>query len=275
MRDIVTTCNDEPVPIDISVLVTCYNEAEHVVDTIETLVEALRQTSLSYEIVVIDDVSTDNSVERVREYLRLHPSCPVVLKVNTSNQGLANNYVEGAFLGRGKYYHLACGDNGSPLQCLVDLYRMVGKADMIIPYQLQSEVAGKGIGRRWLSRLFTFLVNLLSGYNLRYYNGVAVHLRYNVMRWHPVSYGFGFQADITTMLLDHGFSYVQVYSRSVDRKGANSSALTMRNFLSVCHTLLEIGIRRIRKILYDRNCRKPVEIKIEEVQEPLLRGNHQ
>ena len=46
-------------------------------------------------------------------------------------------------------------------------------------------------------KTFTFLVNLISGYHLKYYNGMAIHLRYNVMRWHPSSYGFGFQADGT------------------------------------------------------------------------------
>ena len=36
-----------------------------------------------------------------------------------------------------------------------------------------------------LSGTFTFLVNTISGFRLHYYNGLAVHLRYNVMRWHP------------------------------------------------------------------------------------------
>jgi hypothetical protein len=83
------------------------------------------------------------------------------------------------------------------------------------------------------------------------------------MRWHPSSYGFGFQADIITHLLDEGASYAQVPSYSVDRKGNESMALSMRNVLSVAHTLLEISIRRLRRALYGKNWRKPSEIFIE------------
>ena len=103
-------------------------------------------------------------------------------------------------------------------------------------------------------------MNLISGYNLKYYNGLAIHLRYNVMRWHPSSYGFGFQADILTRLLDEGASYIQIASAGIDRKGSGSTALTMRNFLSVTHTLLELAIRRLRRALYGRMMPRPREI---------------
>ena len=74
---------------------------------------------------------------------------------------------------------------------------------MIIPYYVSNE--GKSLYRRSLSNVYAGIVNLISGFRLHYYNGLAVHLRYNVMRWHPNTRGFGFQADIICMLLDQGF----------------------------------------------------------------------
>lgn len=56
----------------------------------------------------------------------------------------------------------------------------------------------------------------MSGFRLQYYNGLAVHLRYNVMRWHPNT--FGFQADIICMLLDQGFSYKELPVKTVERR---------------------------------------------------------
>ena len=104
-----------------------------------------------------------------------------------------------------------------------------------------------------LSGAFAFLVNSISGFRLHYYNGLAVHLRYNVMRWHPNTRGFGFQADILCLLLDQGFSYKEVPVRTVERKGAgNSRALTFRNLLSVSHTLVDLIFRRISKWVYRR-----------------------
>jgi glycosyltransferase involved in cell wall biosynthesis len=246
--------------IVITVVVTCYNEEAFITDTIDTVVGALEETDRSYEIIVVDDVSRDNSVQRVRDYIQTHPGRSIRLKVNEVNRGLANNYVEAAFLGRGKYYRLCCGDNPEPREVLVNAFTHIGAADIIIPYQLQDSVVGKQESRKLISKVFTFLVNLISGYNLRYYNGLAIHLRYNVMRWHPSSYGFGFQADILTRLLDEGASYLQIPSSGIDRKGNGSTALTIRNFLSVTHTLLELFIRRIRRELYGRTMPRPREI---------------
>jgi glycosyltransferase involved in cell wall biosynthesis len=251
--------------IDITVLITCYNEEPYILDTIENVVGALQDAGGSYEVIVVDDVSKDHSVQRVREYIARHPGIPVRLHINPKNRGLANNYIDAAFLGSGKYYRMCCGDNAEPRSVLANIFRHVGKAEMVIPYQLQEEVAGKSFFRRILSRTFTFLVNGLSGYRLKYYNGLAVHLRYNVMRWHPTSYGFGFQADLVTRLLDEGVSYLQVPSSSVDRKGGTSTALSMRNVLSVTHTLLEIAIRRLKRFLYGGNQPRPVEVPLEEV----------
>ena len=131
---------------------------------------------------------------------------------------------------------------------------------MVVPFQEQKNVLGKSPARKLLSNTFTFLVNTISGHKIKYYNGLAIHLRYNVLRWHPSSYGFGFQADIITRLLDEGATYMQIPSSSVDRKGGASSAMTLRNTLSVGHTLLELAIRRLRRLLYGHNSPKAVEI---------------
>jgi hypothetical protein len=147
---------------------------------------------------------------------------------------------------------MCCGDDSESWEILANIFQYVGSADVVVPFQIQSEVVGKTFARRCTSRIFSLLVNLISGYSLRYYNGMQIHLRYNVMRHHPSSYGFGFQADILTRVLDHGASFIEIPSSSVDKKGAGSSAISVRNILSVAHTLLEILARRIRNILYGK-----------------------
>ena len=96
-------------------------------------------------------------------------------------------------------------------------------------------------------------MNALSGYHVRYYNGLALHLRYNVMRWGPYSFGFGFQAELITRLLDEGATYVEIPVNAVhlEKKGQNS-ALNLKNFLSVGHTLLEVLLRRVRRRAFQK-----------------------
>jgi glycosyltransferase involved in cell wall biosynthesis len=239
-----------PAPLDLTVFISCYNEEQYIVPTIQTVRNALNQIgSISYEIIVVDDCSKDNSTALVRSYIAGHPDERVLLRVNRVNRGLAQNYVDAAFIGQGKYYRLICGDDAEPQPTIVAVFRELGNADMIIPYYVSSE--GKGFYRRFLSKTFTALINLISGHHLHYYNGLAVHLRHNVMRWHTNTRGFGFQADIICLLLDQGFSFREVAVKTIERRPTGTSnALTFKNMLSVAHTLIDLIFRRIANWVY-------------------------
>lgn len=234
-------------PLDLTVVIPCLNEEKDILGTLETVTAALLDLPHSYEILVIDDGSTDDTAAVVEAYRDAHPELPVRLHKNPRNRGLARSYMDGAFLARGKYYKQVCGDNVEPKETLVAILSQLGKADIIIPYH-QNRLPGKSAFRLWLSGSYTRLVNLITGHHIRYYNGLAVHLRYHVMRWGPYSFGFGFQAELITRLLDEGAGYLEVPVYGTHRnKTAKNSALNLKNFLSVTHTLLEMFIWRVRK----------------------------
>jgi glycosyltransferase involved in cell wall biosynthesis len=237
--------------LDLTVFVSCYNEREYIVSTIDTVRSALDQIgSISYEIIVVDDSSKDGSSDVVKDYIAAHPDDRIALRSNRINRGLAQNYLDIAFVGKGKYYRLICGDDAEPKETMLTVFREIGQADIIIPYYVSNE--GKSAYRQFISNAYSGLVNLISGFNLHYYNGLAVHLRYNVMRWHPNTRGFGFQADIICLLLDQGFSYKEVPVRSIERRAGGSNALTFKNLLSVAHTLVDLIFRRVANLVYRR-----------------------
>jgi len=232
--------------LDLTIFVACYNEEENIVETLDTLLSALSEfPELKYEVLVIDDASKDRTVELTCGWLENHKELPFYLRVNPRNMDLAYNYIEGAFWGRGKYYRLVCGDNVEPKETLMEMIRNVGKADIVIFYQ---EQLGRTKFRRFLSRAYTHLINLISGHRLQYYNGLAIHKRFNVMRWNTNYHGHGFQADIITRLLDAGFGYIEVNVTVRERPHGESKALRLKNILSVSHTLLDLTIRRIGRI---------------------------
>ncbi len=53
---------------------------------------------------------------------RRSPRPPHRLRRNGANRGLAQNYVDAAFLGKGKYYRLICGDNAEPLDTITSVF---------------------------------------------------------------------------------------------------------------------------------------------------------
>src|SRR5262249_16491995 len=210
-------------PFDVTIFVSCYNEAPYIAKTIDTVCEAAEEVGVSFEVIVIDDVSTDNSRDLVRQYIDEHRTRRIILRANRINKGLAQNYVDGAFLGQGKYYRLTCGDHSEPKDMIVNVLRARGAADIFMPYYESAE--GKGWRREIISKSYTALINLLTGYRMRYYNGSALHLRHNVIRWHSNTRGFGFQAELLCTLLDLGFTFQEIPVVVVEQRKGASNAL--------------------------------------------------
>src|ERR1700685_2238180 len=75
-------------PLDLTVFISCYNEGQYIVATIETVRDALNEIgSISYEIIVIDDRSKDDSSALVTGYIAAHPDERVLLRTNRLNRG--------------------------------------------------------------------------------------------------------------------------------------------------------------------------------------------
>lgn len=231
--------------VDVTLFVPCYNEEGNILPTLQKIVEAGRQVRCSYEIIVIDDASCDRSAELVQRFQEANPDLTLTLVRNPVNRGWAQNYTEAAFLGRGRYYRTVCGDNVEPVSTQVAILSHLGEADLIIPYPIQ--VQNKTWFRRLLSRTYTSIVNVITGKRLRYWNGCALVSRQDVIRWHPPTRGFGFQAWLVSRLLTMGHSYVEVGGIYNERPSGKSHALTFKNLVSVAHTLLSIFLERLSR----------------------------
>jgi glycosyltransferase involved in cell wall biosynthesis len=237
--------------LEVTFCIPCLNEETRVIPTVETVCAAMREVGGSFEIIVVDDGSTDGTAAAVEAFRGKHPDLPVRLHRNPRNMGLARSFVDTAFRGRGRHYRLICGDNVESQETLVRILREKDQADLVIPYHATLE--GKSAARIAISNLYTGLVNLLSGYDLHYYNGHPLYRRYHVMRWASYNYGFGFQADLVTMLLDEGATHREI---AVDgrhcEKERGTTPLNLRNFVSTGHTLFDISLRRVRRMAFGR-----------------------
>ncbi|WP_449241889.1 glycosyltransferase family 2 protein, partial [Desulfovibrio sp.] len=107
---------------ELTILVTCYNEAAFIGQTLETVAAALEASGKDWEIIVIDDCSRDGSAEIIRAFVAERPGKNIRFCPNEKNRGLANNFVEGAYLGTGRYYRLCCGDNPETFEALKHIF---------------------------------------------------------------------------------------------------------------------------------------------------------
>ncbi len=233
----------------ITLFVACYNEVGGIAGTLDVVLAACAEVGITYEVIIIDDGSTDGSPDVVRNYIAEHPGAPICLHVNEKNAGVGENFADAAFMGSGTYYRLVCGDNVESVETLVKVFQEIGKADIVLSYP-RERIKGRALSRVLLSLLFTKIVNVISGHKIHYYNGLPIMKRRDVMRWQPNSHGFGFQADLVTRLLDRGATYIEVPIIGHERKTGTAKAMTVQNFCSVAHSLLNILIRRLSKVLY-------------------------
>src|SRR5262249_29255303 len=120
-------------------------------------------------------------------------------------------------------------------------------ADIIVPYFV--EIRNRPCRRKVISKLYTCLVNLASGNRIAYYNGNPMYLKAHVMRFHVECSGFGYQAEFLTRLISEGATYKEIPLVAYDRKG--STAINIKNLLSVTHSLMTIALRRLRIVLFE------------------------
>jgi len=101
-----------PSPL-VSVLVTVYNREPYLAESIES---ALAQTWGDFELIIVDDRSTDGSVEIARRYERLDPRIRVV--VNERNYGQFANRNHAASLANTPYLKFHDSDDVMYPHCL-------------------------------------------------------------------------------------------------------------------------------------------------------------
>lgn len=99
----------------ISVIVPCYNQEKYIKECLDSLVS---QTFKDYEVIVIDDGSTDDSAEIVNEYVKHNKNIRLIRQANQGVVVARNNAIKQA---QGTYiYPLDADDVISP-SCLEKL----------------------------------------------------------------------------------------------------------------------------------------------------------
>ena len=230
----------------LSIFVPCHNEENNITNTLNNIKDGIQ--NISYEVLVSDDASKDKTINMVEKFKTENPNINVKVFTNEINKGIGFNYYATAHKAAGKYYMLINGDAVDPPEEIKKIVSNIGKSDMILTYIIDP----RGIFRRTLSRLFVFIINLITFNNIKYYNGSNVHLLENVKLYSGGSSGFGYQAELITSQITQKKTYTEVeieqYSSS-----ATSESLTPGSVPSVITSIIIIFLRQliylVKKIL--------------------------
>lgn len=153
--------------LDISVVVPLYNEVESLPELVEWIDRVARKNSLSYEIIMIDDGSTDGSFEEVG---RLRAKYPAIRGVSfMRNYGKSAALYVGFDMAEGEVVFTMDADLQDSPDEIPEMRRMILEEG----YDLVSGWKRKRydpIGKRWPSKFFNLTARLMSGIKLHDFN---------------------------------------------------------------------------------------------------------
>jgi len=89
---------------------------------------------------------------------------------NKKNKGLAYSFKVGSLKSKMKYVQFLPSDNTFPPSQLSKMIKNYDKNDLTLSYHYDERI----FIRRFISKFYTFLVNLLFGYSYKYYNGITI-----------------------------------------------------------------------------------------------------
>lgn len=93
----------------VSVFIFTYNQEKIVGQSINSILD--QETNFPFEIIIVDDCSSDNTKTKCLEYFNNNPE-KILLVVNDSNKGFLRNYYESICMyARGKYIACCAGDD--------------------------------------------------------------------------------------------------------------------------------------------------------------------
>lgn len=224
-------------PKTLSIVVPALNEYSNLRPTVERLQLALAEATLDdYEIIIINDGSTDGTGDVAKELAKQHQQIRAF--DNQQNQGLGAAYVQGITRAVKNYFVYIPADNTWPHQSFVALFENISKADIITSYASNPEV--RPWGRRSVSKLYTKTLNLLFHKKMNYFNGLTVYPMDYLRSTRITSHGFAFQAELLLKALFHGFTYIELELPIDERTAGSSKAVNLKNIINVIITVIQL-----------------------------------
>jgi glycosyltransferase involved in cell wall biosynthesis len=146
----------------VSVLIPAYNEAQHIKKNIEETIKTFNDFGCDYEIIIIDDGSTDDTFDFATEVSKKYSH--VIVKRNFSNFGKGRALKKGARYISGKYVIFLDADmelHPAQLQTFFDIMRL-DNADVVIGSKFHpNSKINYPWHRRIVSSVYFFLVKIM------------------------------------------------------------------------------------------------------------------
>jgi glycosyltransferase involved in cell wall biosynthesis len=145
---------DSAARVALTVLLPAYNEEQAIGRVLEEIVEALADEDLPYEIVVVDDASTDRTPQIVEQFAATSWRCPVRLIRLPENRGAGAARKVGIRAARGDIVVMLDADGSYPAQAIPQLLAYFPQYDQVNGWRTceQGTLRWLRVPAKWLIR---------------------------------------------------------------------------------------------------------------------------
>ena len=232
----------------VSFIIPAYNEEGHLKITVEETLRVLASYVDDYEIIIVNDGSTDQTAVIANECARNNPRIKVFH--NDRNRGFGYTCGRGIKEAAKEFIGWVSADTVWPEETLQEAIALLGKTDIVATYPLNQKE--RPFLRRFISCLFTTSMNKIFFLHMKYFNGGCFHRAALIKNVVIHSKGLTFWAEALVRLSSRGYHVVEIGIMNKDRKVGQSKAFKLKNIMATLEMIMrlfyDVHIRRQKNV---------------------------
>jgi len=224
----------------ISVIILSLNEAGNIRNVVDLVLKSLKEEGLNdYELILVDSGSADGTEKIIDELAATNAFIKAIHDLPYG--GLGHGFRAGVALASKDYVGWFPGDNETLPQTITNVFKNIGKYDIIIPYTVNPEARSRY--RRMLSVIYTIFFNIVFGLRLKYFNGPCFFRKQLLNNIIMSTNGPAYMAEILIQLIKKGVSYIEVPMYIKPRDYGKTSVLKWKNVYLIAETIIRLFFR--------------------------------
>ncbi|MBI4861892.1 MAG: glycosyltransferase family 2 protein [Candidatus Riflebacteria bacterium] len=201
----------------VSVVMPCFNEEGNVLHTIDRTLEALGRLAPEFELLVVNDGSTDRTAALVREHRG--GDARVRLLEHDRNRGQGAAIATGLAGSRCDLIFTLCADGQFDPEEYELFLQEVDRGDVLLGYRVSR---AEPFRRRMVSRCYRWLIRGLFGLSVRDAGWIKMFRREHLSRLRFESTGFFWETEVLVLARDAGLSIHEVPVHSYPRESGEA-----------------------------------------------------
>jgi hypothetical protein len=224
--------------VEISVLVPVYNEEFFVGKTLNTLVKVLDKKEWNYEIIVINDGSTDSSADIIRREMKKNRR--ILLIEKQRNEGRGSALSQGFQMAHGNIQIFTDVDLSIDIGLFDTVVRLIEEdmADIVVGSKhLKGASVEYPVVRTFFSKVYSFLVSMLFNCRIKDYQCGLKGFRKDVIRKllpHIKNKRWSWDTEIIIKAMRNGFRVVELPAKV-------RNVYERKSKVSLIHDSVEMG----------------------------------